>query len=112
MDKKNTTIGVVLLLAAFGSIYFSQKLAPARSSEPLPAASQPAVSQPTATPASATPAIEAPAAPAATATMSPTSAFAAVAKPAVDASTVTLENEFVAVHFTNYGGAVRDVALK
>ncbi|HTO02492.1 MAG TPA: membrane protein insertase YidC [Opitutus sp.] len=112
MDKKNTTIGVVLLLAAFGSIYFGQILSPKRSSEPLPTASQPAVSQPTGSQPSITSGIEAAPAPTATATLSPTTAFAVVTRPAPDTSTVTLENEFVSVHFTNHGGAVRDVALK
>src|SRR6185369_11497199 len=38
--------------------------------------------------------------------------FSVAAKDPVAASTVTLENEYVAVQFTNFGGAVRDVALK
>jgi YidC/Oxa1 family membrane protein insertase len=106
MDKKNTTIGVLLLMAAFASLYFGQKLAPSRSAEPVPTVNQPsaAASAPapasTAAPASAHP------------TLSATTVFATTAKDAASAVVTTLENDFVAVHLTNFGGAIRDVALK
>ena len=38
MDKKNLTIGVVLMLAAFASLYFSQKLTPAPTAPATPPA--------------------------------------------------------------------------
>jgi YidC/Oxa1 family membrane protein insertase len=39
-------------------------------------------------------------------------AFAALAETDTDASFVTLSNDFITARFTNYGGALRDVALK
>jgi YidC/Oxa1 family membrane protein insertase len=103
MDKKNTTIGVLLLIAAFASIYLGQRFAPTPSAKPQPTVNTPAVAN---APAGET----APAA--STPTLSPTTAFSVPAKDPVAASVVTLENDFIAVTFTNYGGAVRDVALK
>lgn len=104
MDKKNTTIGVLLLMAAFASLYFGQKLAPQRAPEPVPTLNQPAAVAPAAA-GTATPAP-------APSTLSSTTAFASVAHDAAAAVVTTLENDFVAVHLTNFGGAIRDVALK
>jgi YidC/Oxa1 family membrane protein insertase len=102
MDKKNTTIGVLLLIAAFASVYLGNRLAPTRSAEPLPTINQPA--------APAT--VSAPTATAAAPTLSATTPFATAVKPPETASVITLQNEFVAVQFTNFGGAIRDVAFK
>ena len=102
MDKKNTTIGVLLLVAAFASLYLSQKYAPPpptqRARELVPAtgpnqaaASAVANAQPT----------------------SPTDAtFAAVTSDTAEARTIKLENDFIAVNFTDHGGAIRDIALR
>jgi YidC/Oxa1 family membrane protein insertase len=102
MDKKNTTIGVLLLLAAFVSLYFAP-----RSTPPAPAA--PEVGKPLAvSPGGQNPAAtepgSAPTAPA-------DAAFAAVVKEGADAHITTLANDFIEVRFTDFGGAVRDVAL-
>ena len=105
MDKKNTTIGVLLLLAAFASMYLGQRYAPTRSAQPQPTVNTPATANSTETPTAAT-------SPAAAPTVSSNTAFSVATKDPATASTITLENEFVAVHFTNFGGAVRDVALK
>jgi len=103
MDKKNTTIGVLLIIAAFASLYFGQRFAPARSAAPVPSANTAAVANaPSVSPtASALPPVSA-----------PDTAFAAVERDTASVSLATLENDFVAVHFTNFGGAVHDVALK
>ena len=103
MDKKNTTIGVLLLMAAFASVYLGQHNAPPRPTEPLPTANQTT---------SESAAVQAPTAPTASSTLSANTPFAVAAPAAAAASTARLENEFVVVNFTNQGGAVRDVALK
>jgi YidC/Oxa1 family membrane protein insertase len=103
MDKKNTTIGVLLLIAAFASLYFTQKYAPS--------APAPTVTTPAATAANPlAPNLAAQPVPAAT---SPSdAAFAAVTKEGADAQITTLANDFIEVHLTDFGGAVREVALK
>ncbi len=99
MDKKNTTIGVLLLLAAMASFYFSARYGP-RPPAPLPV-----------TPPSAESATT-PAAPGQTGVPVATS-LTAVTHPAVGlAETVTLANDFIVVTLTNHGGAIDSVALK
>src|SRR6478736_4428402 len=103
MDKKNTTIGVVLLLAAFASFYLSARYAP-QPAAPLPFA--PPAGQPVSAPLTASAAAAAHALPA-------TSGPASPAQPALGAAEkVTLANDFVVVTFTNHGGAIDSVALK
>lgn len=106
MDKKNTTIGVVLLLLAFASLYFGARLSPKHTPAPTPTVNTPSAAQqgPAATPANALPAATTPGA-------APQTAFAAVATDTAEARIATLANDFIEVHFTNYGGAVHDVAL-
>ena len=102
MDKKNTVIGVALLMAAFLSLYIGQRLSP-----PPPRA--PVVTRPE-TPA---PAQAAPANPAAPGEPRPSDAtFAAIATDSADATITTLSNEFIEVRLTDFGGAIRDVAFK
>jgi YidC/Oxa1 family membrane protein insertase len=52
-----------------------------------------------------------PGAPAVAASTGP-AAFTAVAKDAPAATVTTLENDYIAVHFTNFGGAIQDIALR
>jgi len=107
MDKKNTTIGVALLLAAFAVLYFTPRSSPPTSApggEKAPAtphaaptvasANTPTPSQPSTPPAAAT------------------STFAAVTQETATATVTTLANDFIEVRFTDAGGALRDVALK
>src|SRR5262245_20888526 len=101
MDKKNTVIGVLLLAAAFVIIYLTPKPQPPASKPVAPAAA-------TTSAASANPA--------STAT-NPVSAGvdAAAARTVRDpasATITTLANDYVAVNFSDLGGAIRDVALK
>jgi YidC/Oxa1 family membrane protein insertase len=103
MDKKNTTIGVALLLAAFASFYLSARYAP-KPAAPLPFAPPPG--QTVTAPGTGTPAAPAPALPATPGPASP-------AQPALGAAEkVTLANDFVVVTLTNHGGAIDSVALK
>ncbi len=106
MDKQNTTIGVLLLVAAIASIYFGQKLAPARPMAPTQTVTAPAQSAPVpGTPVEASPQ------PALAAAGAANSIFATVAKDAATATVTTLVNEFITVNFSDFGGAIRDVAL-
>jgi YidC/Oxa1 family membrane protein insertase len=104
MDKKNTTIGVVLLLAAFAVIYFS------------PRAPAPAIPPPGQTPApsgTATPSTDTPTASTqpGTATPTATAAFASVQTESTEAQVTILRNEYIEARFTDSGGALREVAL-
>jgi YidC/Oxa1 family membrane protein insertase len=106
MDKKNTTIGVLLLIAAF-TCYFLFLPPP-----PPPA---PVVANPAKT-AGSGPAADANQArnpvPALAQPAPSNAAFAAVVQEGSDAHVTTLGNDFIEVHFTDFGGAIRDVALK
>ena len=101
MDKKNTVIGVLLLVAAMASFYFSARYAPQQPVRPGPVAESgpnPLVASPApgAGPASSPHDV--------TLTASPSSATA-------PAEFVTLANEFIEVKFTNHGGAIDSIAL-
>jgi YidC/Oxa1 family membrane protein insertase len=105
MDKKNTTIGVLLLVAAFGALYFGSKLTP--TPQPAPNVG------PTATPTPLAPnQAPTPAQSALPATQPDNATFAALATERRDATVTTLANDFIEVRLTNYGGAIRDVALR
>lgn len=101
MDKKNTTIGVLLLVAAMAAFFFSSRYAPQQpvrpaapattSGSPL-ATNEAPVTGPASSPSDAT------------LTASPVSSLA-------PAEFVTLANEFIAVKFTNHGGAIDSIAL-
>ena len=98
MDKKNTIIGVLLLVAAGISFYLSTRFAPPspapRAPEALrvPGANQAGASSVSTSPADA--------------------AFVSVVQTGTDAQFVTLSNEFVEAKFTDYGAALDQVALR
>jgi YidC/Oxa1 family membrane protein insertase len=106
MDKKNTTIGVILLVAAFASLYFGAQMAPA----PSPAAPELAPQNaPMPTAGNAAPSPGTVGAPA----TSPSDAtFAAVVRDNAGATVTTLANDVIEVRFTDFGGAIRDVAFR
>ncbi len=107
MDKKNLTIGVALLLAAFAFLIFSPRTTPPTSPANAQRATAPATQAANAAaapmPAAATSA--APAAP------EPNGA-AAVNRDAATATVTVLANDFIEARLTNFGGAVREVAFK
>lgn len=106
MDKKNTTIGVILLIAAFASLYFGARMAPP------PPTSTPELAPQTAPLPTADNAAPGPATAGALAS-SPTDAnFAAVSRDNADATVTTLANDVFEIRFTDFGGAIRDVAFK
>lgn len=107
MDKKNTTIGVLLLLAAFAIIYFAPRPAPP------PAGSGPEVAAPGTPAATATtPAGASPGEGTLTQMVNPVNAaFAAMSQESANANVTTLSNDFVEARFSDFGGALREVAL-
>ncbi|MDB6167018.1 MAG: yidC [Lacunisphaera sp.] len=104
MDKKNTVIGVLLLIAAMASFYWSARLAPPRPTQ------TPAVSPTGATgPATTTPADSVP--PTATSSLGGPKLASSPSATAAPAEYVTLTNDFIAVRFTNHGGAIDNISL-
>lgn len=101
MDKKNFTIGAILMLAAFASLYFSQKLTPAPTPPATPPAQAPVANGTPTTPAAAP-------------TVNPThtSIAATVVKDAEGTNLTLLANNHVEVRLTNFGGAIREIAFR
>jgi len=97
MDKKNTTIGIALLLAAFAALYLGQKYAPPPAPRPVAPAVAPA---------------DAPVSPTAPGTAVPSGLFAAPTTEPELQEVVSLGNAYVDVAFTEYGGAIRDVSFR
>jgi len=100
MDKKNTIIGAALLVAAFAVYFIGQHFAP----PPAPAIVRSLAPAPIET---------APANPAIPPAVAPSDAtFAAIAKDSTEATITTLDNGFIEVRLTDFGGAVNEVAFK
>ena len=111
MDKRNFTIGVVLLIAALAILVLAPRSAPPMVVDNV---------QPSSTPATATAPGGLPAAtpgtpsgsPAMTRSAAPITELAGVNAEGINAQVTLLTNDFIEVRLTNLGGAVRDVALK
>jgi YidC/Oxa1 family membrane protein insertase len=99
VDKKNTIFGVVLFVAAFGVLMYSQRFAPQR---PAPAEIRTEVNKQLAK--------EGQVPLAASATDMAT--FTTVQSEKSDASVTTLSNSFIEVNFSDFGGSIRDVAFR
>lgn len=109
MDKKNTVIGVLLLAAAFLAL----QMAPKPTPTPPPPVTTAPIANGTITPApSALGTSVAPTATTPAETVFNSATFTAIAKETASATITTLANDFIEVRFTNFGGAIRDVALK
>ncbi|MDF9826717.1 YidC/Oxa1 family membrane protein insertase [Ereboglobus sp. PH5-10] len=100
MDKKNLLIGIVLLVAAFGLMQYTGSRNTPRQQPPPPAQQ----SAPAGAPGSAVP----PSAPG----VQSNATFAPVASAYEDARYVTLSNDYIQARFTNFGGALEDIAFK
>src|SRR5262245_40046632 len=103
MDKKNTAIGVLLLVAAMASFWFSARYPPQQPVRPPASASSsgsPLATNQAGASVSAT-------------TTSPADAVLSASPAAANAPAeyVTLANEFISVKFTNHGGAIDSIAL-
>ena len=110
MDKKNTTIGVLLLLVAFGSLFYTSQQTPPPGSPP-PGVASAGGTQPAAVglPGSNTaPALNTPAIPAPTVNAH----FAALVDTNADATITTLANDMVELRLADFGGAISNVAFK
>lgn len=100
MDKKNLTIGILFIMAAFATSIIGAKIQPPPAPiAPAPTLVEGAPGSPAATPG-------------AVASAAPTSALAALAVNRTDAQVNILTNEFVTVRLTDFGGAIQDVAFK
>lgn len=95
MDKKNLFLGSLFVVAAVACYYVSYRFGPTPQN-PV-AQNEIAAQQP------ATPSVP---------TLSAEPEFAAVETEHAGASTTVLQNDYIEVHFTNFGGAIRDVELK
>jgi YidC/Oxa1 family membrane protein insertase len=108
MDKKNFTIGAVLLVAAFAILFLTPRPAPV----PAPNAAPETSAVPGTPPAPDAAAPNTAATPAAPRPPAATTLMANVHKDTADTRIVTLENDFISARLTNAGGAIRDVAFK
>jgi YidC/Oxa1 family membrane protein insertase len=107
MDKNNTVIGVLLLVAAFGAFYWSSKNTRRPQPRPVPASTPegPDQFQKTREPAAPFVPLGSPSSP------EIDRLFAEAQGEEDDSELVTLGNEYIRVEFTRKGGAVRDVKL-
>jgi YidC/Oxa1 family membrane protein insertase len=106
MDKKNMIIGVALLIAAFASMMLTPTAAPppaapATATQSTPAATSPATAR-TYTDTNTI----------ASRSTSSTTEISAIKKDAVGAKVNYLANNFVEIQLSNYGGAIKEVALR
>jgi YidC/Oxa1 family membrane protein insertase len=99
MDKKNLSLGILFIIAAFATLIIGSKTQPAPIAAPAPATA----TAPDGSPAPASTTLAAPSV--------SSSTLAALADDRADATTTTLANEFVTVRLTNFGGAIQDVAF-
>ncbi len=105
MDKKNLTLGIIFILAALATPFITAKLSP----PPPPPPPAPAITAPS---TGAAPGSTAPATTLSAPSAAPTTTLAALAENRADANTTSLANEFVTVRFTDFGGAIQDVAFQ
>lgn len=105
MDKKNALIGFSILALALALMHFGGS----RSAKPQ---NVPNYQPPPTAPVTATNQAPSAAASALPATSPSNAAFAALSQSNADEKIATLENEYVTIEFTDFGGAIRDVALK
>ncbi|MES2694098.1 MAG: YidC/Oxa1 family insertase periplasmic-domain containing protein [Verrucomicrobiota bacterium] len=110
MDKKNFTIGALLLVAAFAVMYISSRHTPPR---PLSEAEKtPIGATPPGTPEGTPQAAAAAATPAQPASpTAPTTVSGSFVRDAADATVTKLANEFIEARFTDSGGALLEVAF-
>lgn len=104
MDKKNTVIGLLLLMAAFTLMVFQQKPGNPAAEGEIPATAPAGEETTEVAVEEKEPAIEP--------DESAVEAVPTEASPDVEESVVRLENEYFVVEFTNYGGAIKRVFLK
>jgi len=102
MDKKNLIIGVALLIAAFASMMLTPSATPPPATQSTPAATYPAATSSGSTYTGAT----------APRPLTSPSEISAIKRDAVGAKIDLLANNFVEIRLSNYGGAIKEVALR
>ncbi len=107
MDKKNTTIGILLLLAAMGALFLGQPKPPPPGAEPPPVAPGGVAEGENASPPPPSLELEPAARPG-----GPAGLFETVEGARAGEELATLGNDFIEVRFSNYGGAIAEVVLK
>jgi len=117
MDKKNTVIGVALLMAAFAAMYFSAKQQPAAPARPAQYAPATAGQQPAGVATApggtiATPGGTPVAPPLVATTGAATAEIKALAPSATGEATALLANAFIEVRLSNRTAAIEEVALR
>ena len=100
MDKQNTTIGVLLLLAAFAVIYFAPRSAPPATQQP---AGERAVSNTPGAPAVPPTSLPGPSRDRPPPQSAVNAAFAAVNAESAEAVITTLRNDYIEARFTDSG---------
>ncbi|HEU5077840.1 MAG TPA: membrane protein insertase YidC [Opitutaceae bacterium] len=115
MDKKNTILGIALLVAAFALMYFGAKRTPPAPpapelAKPVSGANPAANTTGAATSSTASTAATAPL-PATTPTTSSNAVFAPLSQTDSSAKVISLGNDFIEVRFVDFGGAIESVAL-
>jgi len=107
VDKNHKIFGTLFVIAALVAFYYSTKYAPPR---PNPAQVQAAAAPLT---PGATPAVTSAANPSGAAFVAPTATgeFAAATPDQADAHSTILQNSFIRVSFTDFGGAVSNVSF-
>lgn len=108
MDKKNTIIGIALLGAAFALMFTQQQPQPAPT--PTPAPTETATEQPSDLhPSTPTPADNASASPSLFSIATEATEESAAPEPQEPEQLHTLDNGYIRVTFTNYGGGIKYV---
>jgi YidC/Oxa1 family membrane protein insertase len=108
LDKKNTTFGIVLLVAAFFVFMYGQRHS---QQPPTPAEVRHEVNKQLAS-EGAPPAAAGSAVASAAAANAPMAEFATAQAEHAGASVTRIGNSFVEVSFTDFGGSIREVAFK
>lgn len=106
MDKKNTIIGVLLLVAAFALLIFGARNTP--RPPPAPELAKPTTGNPITANNQAPGAVSS----ALPATSPDNATFAALTQVDGSAKTVTLANDYIEARLVDFGGAIESVALK
>jgi YidC/Oxa1 family membrane protein insertase len=96
VDKKNTFLGILFVAAAIACLIWSSRYS---QQAPPPAAVRQEVARQL---AAAPPVVGG----------SPEATFSSATQDRPGAQVATLENHYIQVHFTNFGGAIRNVALR
>src|SRR5882724_1122532 len=106
MDKKNTVIGALFLAVAIGLLIWSAKYGP--PSPPAPQLLKPGTGDTTTRGNQA----RGPAESSLPGSSPSNATFTSLAHDNEGEKIISLSNEFIEVHFTDFGGAIKEVALK